>query len=140
MLGRLLWMIPKNFTKFTGKHLCKRLWYRCFPVNFVKFLRASFLQNTSGRLLLPLLSLIPFSLFHSEQPVLVHFKTFWKTKYVNIFIYRPAEMKKNLGDYQLCNIVGHHSWSTRKIFHFKSSKTARITYYLKKGGNANFHQ
>ena len=60
----------KNFTKFTGKYLCqslffdkvaglrpatllkKRLWHRCFPVNFVKFLRTSFLQNTSGRLLL----------------------------------------------------------------------------------------
>ena len=26
----------------------KRLWHRCFPVNFVKFLRTPFLQNTSG--------------------------------------------------------------------------------------------
>ena len=65
--------VLKNFTKFTGKHLCqslffnevaglrptsspercagdevgpeacnfikKRLWHRCFPVNFVKYLR-----------------------------------------------------------------------------------------------------
>ena len=69
----------RNFTKFTGKHLCqslsfnkvadtnltflfwqfnhtlglikreqKRLWYRCFPVNFVKFLRRPFLTGTSG--------------------------------------------------------------------------------------------
>ena len=30
----------------------KRDWYRCFPMNFVKFLRAPFLQNTSGRVLL----------------------------------------------------------------------------------------
>ena len=30
----------------------KRLCHRCFPLNFVKFLRTSFLQNTSGRLLL----------------------------------------------------------------------------------------
>ena len=50
---------------FTGKHLCqslffnkvaalliKRLWHRCFPVNFAKFLRTPFLQNTSGQLLL----------------------------------------------------------------------------------------
>ena len=62
--------VLKNFTKFTGKHLCqslflnkvaglrpatllkKRLWHRCFPVNFAKFLRTPFLQNTSGRLLL----------------------------------------------------------------------------------------
>ena len=50
--------VPWNFTKFTGKHLCqslffnkiklhtsgllkKRLWHRCFPVNFAKFLRTS---------------------------------------------------------------------------------------------------
>ena len=32
--------------------LKKRLWQRCFPVNFGKFLRTPFLQNTSGRLLL----------------------------------------------------------------------------------------
>ena len=62
--------VLRNFTKFTGKHLCqsllfnkvaglrpatllkKRLWHRCFPVNFAKFLRTPFLQNTSGRLLL----------------------------------------------------------------------------------------
>ena len=46
--------VLKNFTKFTGKHLCQsffasslrpatllkeRLWHRYFPVNFVKFLR-----------------------------------------------------------------------------------------------------
>ena len=51
--------VLREFTKFTGKHLCqslffnkvaglrpatllkKRLWHRCFPVNFVKFLRAT---------------------------------------------------------------------------------------------------
>ena len=32
--------------------LKKRLWHRCFPMNFAKFLRTPFLQNTSGRLLL----------------------------------------------------------------------------------------
>ena len=32
--------------------LKKRLWHRCFPVNFAKFLRTPFLNNTSGRLLL----------------------------------------------------------------------------------------
>ena len=61
--------VLRNFAKFTEKHLChslffnkvaglrpatllkKRLWYRCFPVNFAKFLRTPILQNTSGRLL-----------------------------------------------------------------------------------------
>ena len=32
--------------------LKRRLGHSCFPVNFAKFLRTSFLQNTSGRLLL----------------------------------------------------------------------------------------
>ena len=32
--------------------LKKKLWHRCFPVNFATFLRTPFLQNTSGRLLL----------------------------------------------------------------------------------------
>ena len=32
--------------------LKKRLWHRCFPVNFAKFLKTPFSQNTSGRLLL----------------------------------------------------------------------------------------
>ena len=36
--------------------LKKRPWRKCFSVDFVKFLRTPFLQNTSGRLLL--LSLI----------------------------------------------------------------------------------
>ena len=56
--------VLRNFVKFTGKHLCqshffnkvallkKRLRHRCFPVNFAKFLRTPFLQNTFGRLLL----------------------------------------------------------------------------------------
>ena len=32
--------------------LKKRLWRRCFPMNFAKFLKILFLQSTSGRLLL----------------------------------------------------------------------------------------
>ena len=42
--------VLRNFAKFTGKHLClrpasllkKRLWHRCFLLNFVKFLRTLF--------------------------------------------------------------------------------------------------
>ena len=62
--------VLRNFTKFTGKHLSQclffnkvaalrsatlltnRLWHRCFSVNFAKFLKTPFLENTSGRLLL----------------------------------------------------------------------------------------
>ena len=51
----------RSFTKVTEKHLPqslgpatslnKRLWHRCFTVNFAKFLRTPFLQKTSMRLL-----------------------------------------------------------------------------------------
>ena len=50
--------VLKKFAKFRWKHfrpatmLKKRLQRRCFTVNFAKFLRTRFLQNTSGRLLL----------------------------------------------------------------------------------------
>ena len=36
----------------------KRLWHRCFPLNFAKFLRTPLLENTSGRLLLTFLERI----------------------------------------------------------------------------------
>ena len=45
----------RNFSKFTGKHMCQSLCHTCFLVNFEKFLRTPFLQNTSGRLLLDVL-------------------------------------------------------------------------------------
>ena len=52
-------VLKKNFIKFTGKHLYqivpqpatllkKRLQHRCYPTDFVKFLRTPFLQKTSG--------------------------------------------------------------------------------------------
>ena len=49
--------VLKNFANFTGKHLCWGfilidLLYRCFPVKFVKFLRAPFFTEHLRRLLL----------------------------------------------------------------------------------------
>ena len=62
--------VLRNFAKFTGKELCrslffnkvagltpatllrKRLWHRCFPVNFARFLRTSFLTEHLQWLLL----------------------------------------------------------------------------------------
>ena len=44
--------VLKNFSNFTGKQLVlefkKGLQHRCFPVKFAEFLKAPFLQNTSG--------------------------------------------------------------------------------------------
>ena len=62
--------VLRKFAKFTGKHLCqslffnkvaglrpatllkKRLWHRCFPMNFAKFLRTAFLTEHLRWLLL----------------------------------------------------------------------------------------
>ena len=62
--------VLRNFTNFTEKHLCqslffnkvaglrsatllkKRLWHRCFPANFAKFLRTPFLTEQLRQLLL----------------------------------------------------------------------------------------
>ena len=56
--------VLRNFAKFTGEHLCqrlflnkvaglrpailikKRLWHRCFPVNFAKFLKTTSFDRT----------------------------------------------------------------------------------------------
>ena len=56
------WVL-RDFVKFTGKHLSQsfffnkiedlklqRLYYRCIPVNFAKFLGTTILQKTSWRL------------------------------------------------------------------------------------------
>ena len=62
--------VLRNFTKFTGKRLCqslffnkvaglrpstlfkKRVWHRCFPVNFVEFLGTPFFKDHLWWLLL----------------------------------------------------------------------------------------
>ena len=79
--------VLRNFAKFTRKHLChslffnkvrpapllkKRLWHRCFLVNFANFLR---IQNTSGWLLLKKIANLNFNhffliLFQKENSVL----------------------------------------------------------------------
>ena len=41
----------RNFAEFTRKHLYRNPFW-CFLVNFAKFARTPFLQNSTGRLLL----------------------------------------------------------------------------------------
>ena len=103
--------VLRNFAKFTGKHLCqsfffdkvaglrlaillkKRPWRRCFPVNFAKFLKTLFLQNTSDGC----------------------FCTYWKMNFVYIvFILSlvgiDQNLKKNVGFniYKLCKNHRNH--------------------------------
>ena len=52
---------------FNKTLLKKRLWRRCFPVNFAKFLRTPSLQSTSVRLLLQLGTYDTTTSFHKNQ-------------------------------------------------------------------------
>ena len=87
--------VHKNFLKFTGIHLCqslffkkipglkpasllkKRLWHRCFPANFAKFLRTPFFIEHLQRLFLDLWQIVfmtvvncfyPSTIFARELP------------------------------------------------------------------------
>ena len=89
--------VLRNFAKFTGKELCQglvfnkatglrpatllkeKLWRKCFPVNFAKFLRASFFQNTPGR---PLLEFQLFSVL------------LWRP-FMETFLYNAFQWKKS---------------------------------------------
>ena len=89
----------RNFAKFIGKQLYQSLlfnklqawqacnfikteiWHRCFPVYFAKFLRTTFLQNTSGRL-----NLFKNNTFCNRTPPVpfcfcIFYLFFWKTSF-----------------------------------------------------------
>ena len=67
---KIIWKTPALSTPFnkaavheTCNFIEKRLQHRCFPVNFEKFLRTTFLKNIFDGLLL---SLLGFTLYHIE--------------------------------------------------------------------------
>ena len=108
-----------NFTKFTGKHLCqslffnkvaglrsetllkKRLWQRCFPVNFAKFVRRTFLTERVGWLLL-ILEMIR-EIFHSKQNLLLPLRS--RTQLWKIFQQIRRKIFKNIHSNKLISQV-----------------------------------
>ena len=74
--------ISQNSQENTGVRvsfliLKKRLWYRCFPVNFAKFLRKRLLQNTSERLLVK-----PLKNIYKEVHFVIKFQAWRRWKLV----------------------------------------------------------
>ena len=97
-----------------------QLWHRCFPVNFAKFQRKPFLQNTSGWVffLIGILTiLLPLILRHILR------KSFSKWLKRNIYIAPNA----------LLNLLRYHKelWKTKKkkivLFYY-------ITFWNARGG------
>ena len=91
-------VLLKKFSKFNGKQLCqslflnkvaglrpaiwfkKGLWHSCIPVNFTKFSRKSFSQNTSRQLLLHTTKTIQHHHYHqlfSQKAHLGCLSGFW---------------------------------------------------------------
>ena len=101
--------VLRNFAKFTGKGLKhstlskKSFWNRCFPVNFAKFIRTLFLQNTSGRLLL-----------EDEEPPEYFFFFLTSINYIPSFnmFFHISKMNRC---YIICIIV-HIYWSLPYLF------------------------
>ena len=71
--------------------LKKKLFHRCFSVNFSKFLRPPFLQNTSGRLLLNLTT------YHFSSKNIKAFQWLLKSKPLSIMtaLNKIMETKQN---------------------------------------------
>ena len=136
----------------TGKHLCeslffnkiaglspttllkKRLWHKCFPVNFTKFLRTPFLQNISGRLLLKHVQMTFFFFFEL-------FIFFTLTLMDICFLEYFSQSSKKYLDVNIKS-KGNESWNKDKEIHIftclwyrwywsQTCKSQQI--YLKKG-------
>ena len=83
----------KHFAKFTGKQLCQSLFLNKIAglrpvtwVNFAKFLRIPFLQNTSGCFCLCICEKQPYNrdvwnmaMFRSSRPSCRFYGTFWNS-------------------------------------------------------------
>ena len=122
--------VLRNFAKFTGKHLCqrpatllkKRPWHRCFLVNFVKFVRTPFSQNTSGWLLLK----VSFNIFSniSKSPLEWVGKGYNKDKITKV-TYR-FYFNINLFRWEICNIY----YFQTNLIHVVNKKLQLVWYMI----------
>ena len=99
----------KNFAKFTEKHPGESIFfiqketrtqgYRCFPMNFAKFLRTLFLQNTSKRLVTKWLSKWLAISSCSERHIEYLYKDTLKKNFENLVHPAIFELGKQPRDY-----------------------------------------
>ena len=140
--------VLRIFARFTGKHLYrslffnkvaglrpatllkKRLWRRCFPVNFTNFLRVPSLQNISGRLLLWVFYINFFTLFF----IFFHFAVYQSKLFaegnwlVSCIILEKEFLKNHFTHFQL--ILKFHitsSWVWNLVLNKTLSSTRLLT-------------
>ena len=90
--------MKKSFLRRPATLLQKRLWHRCFPVNFAKFLRTPFSQNTSKWLLLLQQSWRPATLLKRDFSTQVFSCDYFRIFGTAFFI----EQKKMVAAFELC--------------------------------------
>ena len=92
-------VLGKVFAKFTGKHLCQRLWHKCLPVNLTEeFLRTPFLQKTSRQLLLLLaFKKQPPEVSYEKKGVLENFTKFTEKHLRFVKFSRTPFLKNEFG-------------------------------------------
>ena len=102
--------VIRNFPKFTERHLCqslllKRLWHRCFPVNFGKFVRTPFLTEYLWWLLLA-----HFGIFNTIRRVYNNY--WWPTvkEYVTNFISAGKICLSIKTPKRPCGKMGRRKW------------------------------
>ena len=82
----------------------KKLWHRCFPVNFVKFLRTPFLQDTSGQLLVNFFEVSDTAWLHTVPAINERVKTHSSLTKISIFStvhpFTPTVAKKQITNKQ----------------------------------------
>ena len=80
----------------TATLLKKRLWHSCFPENFKKFLRTSFSQNISGRLLLSVACLKDYVAPYKQQKFLREYQLYHNKDHITFILWGRSidEIKK----------------------------------------------
>ena len=99
-------MSESLFNKVAGLRaailLKMRLWHRCFPVNFVRFLRTLYLQNTSGRLLLQGVKNRLFKSNSISYEICI-LKLFWQIHLILSSMYHQPMILQNMFFFQICS-------------------------------------
>ena len=137
--------VLRNFAKLTWKYLCqslsffptllkKRLWLKCFPVNFAKFLRTPLLQNTSGWLLLtklhdPNRKKIRLPCFESRWLLYMS----WHSVFSFLFLFRNNVIREQLdeNDFRRCYVFFSKSIIPKVLDHsYVQSSTKLLTLII----------
>ena len=108
----LVWKQPATLLK-------NRLWHRCFPTNFAKFLRTPFLQNTSGQLFLLVLLVS-----NSGTRIFLFYATcHTQTVTLDMFDFRGWKTDPNLLvelvlQYRVIHVVDNQIWAKTASIYF----------------------